>query len=81
MVAEITKMSTKEKILELVDQMDDEKQLQVLEELKQMFEPKLNPVLKAKLSSRADKSEEDIKAGRIHTLDEAKKIMNQRLGL
>jgi flagellin-specific chaperone FliS len=72
-------MSTKEKILELLEQLDDEKKTQLLEEMMQMFEPKLDPILKAKLNKRADKSEEDIKTGRLHTLDEASKVIRQRL--
>ena len=81
MIVETSKMSTKEKIYQLIDQLDDEKQLQILEELEQILKPELDPVLKAKLSRRVDRSEEDIKAGRVHTIDEARKIMNQRLGL
>jgi hypothetical protein len=74
-------MSTKEKILELVEQLDDAKQLQVLEELKQMFEPKLDPVMKEIMTQSALRAEEDIKAGRVYTIDETRQIINKRLGL
>jgi hypothetical protein len=74
-------MSTKEKILELVDQLDDAKQLQVLEELKQMFEPKLDSVMKEIMTQSALRAEEDIKAGRVYTIDETRQIINKRLGL
>lgn len=74
-------MNTKEKILELVNQLDDEKQLQILEELKQILEPELNPILKDKLSRRVDNAEEDIKLGRVFTRAQVEQRINKKLGL
>lgn len=44
-------------------------------------EEKLNPETQKIMESRALKSEEDIKAGRVYTLEEAEARLNARLGL
>ena len=41
----------------------------------------LDPVLKEKLTSRALKANEDIKAGRLYTREEAEARLKERMGL
>jgi hypothetical protein len=41
----------------------------------------LDPVLKERLTSRALKAEEDIRAGRVYTREEFEKKLDDRLGL
>lgn len=43
-------------------------------------EQKLNPILKEKLTARASKSEEDIKAGRVYDREQAEAKMKERMG-
>jgi hypothetical protein len=67
---------------ELKDLIDQESDLHLLESIKSLLKKdKLNPTLKEKLTSRALKSEQDIKEGRVHTREEAEKILRSRLGI
>ena len=59
-----------------------ENDLQVLETIKSLLvKSSLDPILKEKLTSRAIKAEEDIKAGRVFTREEFEKKLDSRLGL
>jgi hypothetical protein len=42
---------------------------------------KIDPVLKEKLASRALKANEDIKAGRVYSREEAEKTIKERMGI
>ena len=44
-------------------------------------EQELNPILKEKLTARALKAEEDIKAGRVYTREEAEAKIKERMGI
>lgn len=68
----------KTKLKYLIDQEDD---IGLLASIITCLERGLDPVLQEKLTSRALKAEEDIKAGRVHTRAEAEKMLRSRLGL
>ena len=46
-----------------------------------LLKSSLDPILKEKLTSRALKAEEDIKAGRVYTREELEKKLDSRLDL
>jgi len=61
---------------------DQEKDLHILEAIKTLLQKSsLNPILKEKLTSRALKSEKDIKEGNVYTRAELEKKLDKRLGL
>ncbi|WP_373520657.1 hypothetical protein [Aquiflexum sp.] len=67
---------------ELRTLIDNENDLRVLEAIRTLLvKTGLDPVLKEKLTSRALKAEEDIKAGRVFTREEIEKKLNSKLGL
>ena len=67
---------------ELRSLIDQEKDLHILEAIKTLLQKSsLNPVLKEKLTSRALKSEKDIKEGKVYTRAEMEKKLDSRLGL
>lgn len=67
---------------ELRSLIDQEKDLHILEAIKTLLQKSsLNPILKEKLTSRALKSEKDIKEGNIYTREEMEKKLDSRLGL
>ncbi|MGB3467200.1 MAG: hypothetical protein WBA74_18100 [Cyclobacteriaceae bacterium] len=68
----------KEKLKDLIDQ---ESNISLLESIVFCLERGLDPVLQEKMISRALKSKEDIKAGRVHTRTETEKILRSRLGI
>ena len=75
-------MTTEEIKTELRELIENETDQKVLEEVRDMLQkPALDSVLKAKLTSRALKSEEDIKAGRVYSSKQVKKFLKDRLGI
>jgi hypothetical protein len=67
---------------ELRTLIEKENDLHVLEAIKTLLvKSSLDPILKEKLTSRALKAEEDIKAGRVYTREEFEKKLDSRLGL
>jgi hypothetical protein len=67
---------------ELRTLIDNENDLRVLEAIKTLLvKTALDPVLKEKLTLRALKAEDDIKAGRVFTREEIEKKLKSRLGL
>lgn len=66
---------------ELRSLIDQEKDLHILEAIRTLLQKSsLNPVLKEKLTSRALKSERDIKEGNVYTRAEMEKKLDSRLG-
>ncbi|MEQ9300325.1 MAG: hypothetical protein RIF33_17260 [Cyclobacteriaceae bacterium] len=59
----------------------NEKVMEELESVLQREQQALDPVLKDKLTSRALKSNEDIKAGRVYSREEAEVKIQQRMGI
>lgn len=72
-------MSTKEQIIEFVEQLDEDKQKQLLSEIKQMFLEEVNPILKEKLTQRVHQAEADIVAGRFNNRQEVEQRMKKFL--
>lgn len=67
---------------ELRTLIEKENDPQVLEAIKTLLvKSSLNPVLKEKLTSRALKAEEDIRAGSVYTREELEKKLEERLGI
>jgi hypothetical protein len=67
---------------ELSKLIEKENDLHVLEAIKTLLvSSSLDPVLKERLTSRALKAEEDIRAGRVYTREEFEKKLDDRLGL
>ena len=67
-------MSAAEIKTELQQMIEHENDLSVLQAIRTiLLKTGLNPVLKEKLTLRALKSEEDIKAGRVHSKEEVVK--------
>lgn len=62
-------ISIKAELLHLVEQESDETLLQVIKQL--LVQPARSALVKAKLTIRALKAEEDIQKGRVYTLEEA----------
>ncbi len=67
----------KTELRELIDKESDNSILEAIRTL--LIKSKLNPVLKEKLTSRALKAEEDIKAGRVMNRKELELRLNKRL--
>jgi hypothetical protein len=67
----------KEKIKQMIDLEDDPAVLDAVKDL--LNHPLIDPVLQAKLVSRALKAEDDIKAGRVYTRDEFKSKVNEHI--
>lgn len=60
---------------------DEERDLHILEAIKTLLmKSSLNPVLKEKLTSRALRSEKDIKLGKVYTREEIEKKLDNSLG-
>jgi hypothetical protein len=59
----------------------NEKVMEELESVLQREQQTLDPVLKDKLTSRALKSNQDIKAGRVYSREEAEAKIQQRMGI
>ncbi|WP_235114922.1 hypothetical protein [Cyclobacterium qasimii] len=71
------KIDIKKELRALIEQEND---LHVLEEIKTLLvKSSLNPILREKLTSRALKAEEDIKAGKVYTREEFEKKLDSRL--
>ncbi|MGK7392228.1 MAG: hypothetical protein ACNS60_17885 [Candidatus Cyclobacteriaceae bacterium M2_1C_046] len=67
---------------ELRTLIEKENDLHILEAIKTLLvKSSLDPILKEKLTSRALKAEEDIKADRVYTREEFEKKLDSRLGL
>ena len=67
---------------ELKSLIDQETNLSLLETVKALFKQKdFDPAIEKELISRALKSEQDIKEGKVYTIDEAESELNKRLGL
>tara|TARA_R110002096_G_scaffold400534_4_gene597161 strand:+ start:948 stop:1184 length:237 start_codon:yes stop_codon:yes gene_type:complete len=67
---------------ELRTLIEQENNLHVLEEIKTLLvKSSLDPNLREKLTSRALKAEEDIKAGKVYTREEFEKKLDSRLDL
>ena len=67
---------------ELRTLIEKENDLHILEAIKTLLvKSSLDPVLKEKLTSRALKAEEDIKAGKVYTREELENKLDCRLGL
>jgi hypothetical protein len=72
-------LEIKEELRTLIEKEND---LKVLETIKGLLvKSSLDPILKEKLTSRAKKAEEDIKAGRVYTREEFERKLDSRLGL
>ena len=67
----------KEEIKQRIDLEDDPVVLDAIKDL--LNHPPIDPVLQAKLVSRAVKAEEDIKAGRVYTSEEFKNKVNEHI--
>ncbi|MEO0555106.1 MAG: hypothetical protein AAF149_18000 [Bacteroidota bacterium] len=69
----------KQELRSLIDQEND---LHILEAIKTLLQKSsLDPVLKEKLTSRALKANEDIKAGRVYSREEAEAKIKERMGI
>lgn len=69
----------KEELRTLIEKEND---LHILEAIKTLLvKSSLDPILKEKLTSRALKADEDIKAGRVYTREEFNKKLDSGLGL
>lgn len=67
---------------ELKDLIDQETNLSLLEAVKALFtQEDFDPCVEKEMISRALKSEQDIKEGKVYTIDEAEARLNKRLGL
>lgn len=67
---------------ELKSLIDQETNLSLLETVKALFKQKdFDPSIEKELISRALESEQDIKEGKVYTIDEADSELNKRLGL
>lgn len=75
MSLEARKLQLFEEILSINSEVIIEKLEHVLEE------EHLDPTVQELMESRALKAEEDIKAGRVYTLEEAEAKLNEQLGL
>lgn len=69
----------KTELRELIDKESDNSILEAIRTL--LKKTKLNPILKEKLTSRALKAEEDIKAGRVMDRKKLEFRLNKRLGI
>ena len=68
--------------IELKSLIDQETNLSLLETVKALFEQKdFDPLIEKEMISRALDAEQDIKEGKVYTLDEAEAVLNKRLGL
>ncbi|MEQ9300323.1 MAG: hypothetical protein RIF33_17250 [Cyclobacteriaceae bacterium] len=68
--------------LELKSLIDQETNLSLLETAKALFTQKdFDPSIEEEMISRALKSEQDIKEGKVYTVEEADARLNERLGL
>lgn len=68
--------------IELQKLIEEEKDLQVLEAIKTLLtKSSLNPELKEKMTSRALKSEQDIKEGRLLNRQEFEEKLKGRMGI
>lgn len=68
----------KTELRELIDKESDNSILEAIRTL--LKKTRLNPILKEKLTSRALKAEEDIKAGRVMNREELELRLDKRLG-
>lgn len=68
----------KTELRELIEKESDNSILEAIRTL--LTKTRLNPVLKEKLTSRALKAEEDIKAGRVMNRKELELRLNKRFG-
>ena len=69
----------KQELRSLIDQEND---LHILEAIKTLLQKSsLDPVLKEKLTSRALKSEKDIREDNVYTREELEKKLDSKLGL
>ena len=67
---------------ELRTLIEKENDLHILEEVRALLvKSSLDPMLKEKLTSRALRADEDIKAGRVYTREKLEKRLDNRLGL
>lgn len=67
---------------ELRDLIEKETDLHILETVRALFTQKdLDLSVEKEMISRALKSEQDIKEGRVYTIEEAEARLNKRLGL
>ncbi len=67
---------------ELKDLIDQETNLNLLETVKAMFtQGDFDPLVEKEMISRALESEQDIKEGRVYTIDEAEAKLNKGLDL
>lgn len=68
----------KTRLHQVIDVLTDEKKLQAIYTL---LKDDLDPVLKDKLTSRAMRSNQDIKEGKVHDRNEAEQKLRSRLGI
>jgi hypothetical protein len=75
-------MKTKDIKTELKSLIDQETNLRLLETVKALFKQRdFDPSIEKEMISRALESEQDIKEGKVYTIDEAESELNKRLGL
>lgn len=69
----MSKVAVDSRIEEIKRLLDEQSDLGLLDEVLQLLKPVSNPILREKLTSRALRSEEDIKHGRVYTVEEVRK--------
>jgi len=67
--------------IEEILSISDDEIIDRLESVLREGHEELNPILKQKLTTSALKANEDIKAGRLFTREEADKILQERMGI
>lgn len=70
-------LAIKEELKQRIDLEEDPAVLDAVKDL--LSPPPIDPVLQAKLVSRALKAEEDIKAGRVYTSEEFRSKVNEHI--
>lgn len=70
-------VAIKEEIKQMIDHVEDPAVLDAIKDL--LSHSPIDPVLQAKLVSRALKAEEDIKAGRVYTSEEFRNKVNEHI--
>jgi len=70
----MSKIAVDTRIEEIKKLLDEQNDLALLDEVLQLLKPVSNPILREKLTARALRSEEDIKHGRVYTMEEVRKL-------
>lgn len=73
-MSRLTLEEQKEELKKLIDEQAD---ASLLNEVRELLNPKSDPILREKLIARALRSEEDIKHGRVYTPEQALERINR----